>query len=307
MGIFGGDSTHLHSWGGLFVQDVLVPLRKKPFEPKQHIRALRLSSAGVAVFAFLFGCFFRQTEYIFFWWTITQTIYIGGAGAAIIGGLYWKKGTTVGAWTALFTGSTLAVGGILARQVYGDAFPLNVVQVSFYATLLAIASYVLLSLLTNKEDFNLERMLHRGKYAVIREQVGEMVKPSARRKVWLGRLIGFDENFTLGDKWISGSLLGWSVFWFVVFIIGTVWNLAVPWPLHAWSAFWHVTSIGLPICFAVITAIWFTWGGLRDMRALFRRLREQQVNHLDDGTVVGRQNLDEAALPPANLETRKPS
>jgi SSS family solute:Na+ symporter len=57
----------------------------------------------------------------------------------------------------------------------------------------------------------------------------------------------------------------------------------------------------------VITAIWFTWGGLRDMRALFRRLREQQVNHLDDGTVVGRQNLDEAALPPANLETRKPS
>jgi len=29
MGIFGGDATHLHSWGSIFVQDFLVPLRKK--------------------------------------------------------------------------------------------------------------------------------------------------------------------------------------------------------------------------------------------------------------------------------------
>lgn len=296
LGIFGGDSTHLHSWGGLFVQDVLVPLRKKPFEPKQHIRALRLSATGVALFAFLFGCFFRQTEYIFFWWTITQAIYVGGAGAAIVGGLYWKKGTAAGAYTALVTGSTLSVGGILARQFYGDAFPLNVVQVSFYASLLAIASYVLVSLLTNRENFNMDRMLHRGAYAVIREQVGETGGPAAGRRGWLGRLIGFDENFTLGDKWIAGSLLGWSLFWFFLFIIGTVWNLLRPWPLSVWSAFWHVTSIGLPICFAVVTAIWFTWGGVRDMRTLFRRLREQKINPLDDGTVVGHRNLDEAIL-----------
>ena len=36
-----------------------------------------------------------------------------------------------------------------------------------------------------------------------------------------------------------------------------------------------------------------TWGGLRDMRQLFQRLRHQRVNALDDGTVVNNQNLDE--------------
>ena len=113
---------------------------------------------------------------------------------------------------------------------------------------------------------------------------------------WLGKLIGFDENFTRGDKWIAGGLLGWMVFWFAVFVVGTIWNLAAPWPLPVWSAFWHMTSIGLPVCFAVITAVWFTWGGLRDMRDLFRRLGAQKVNHLDDGTVVGHQNLDEAVV-----------
>ena len=60
MGIFGGDSTHLHSWGSLFVQDVLVPLRKRPFGTKQHIKVLRRSITGVAIFVFLFGAFFPQ-------------------------------------------------------------------------------------------------------------------------------------------------------------------------------------------------------------------------------------------------------
>jgi SSS family solute:Na+ symporter len=293
MGIFGGDSTHLHSWSGLFVQDILVPLRKTPFTPKQHIRVLRIAMVGVALFAFLFGCFFRQTEYIFFWWAVTQAIYVGGAGAAIIGGLYWKKGTTVGAWVALITGSTLSVGGILGRQFYGDAFPLNVVQVSFFASLLAIALYVVVSLLTCRQDFNLDRMLHRGKYAAPTSVSVQAAKSANHKTNWLGKLIGFDENFTLGDKWIGASLFAWSVFWFLVFAGGTAWNLMFPWPLHVWSGFWRITSIALPICFAVITGIWFTWGGIRDIRALFFRLAKEKPNHLDDGTVVGHHNLDE--------------
>ena len=53
------------------------------------------------------------------------------------------------------------MGGIIARQIYGDAIPLNVVQISFYASLLAIAVYVIVSLLTCREEFDMDRMLHR--------------------------------------------------------------------------------------------------------------------------------------------------
>lgn len=295
MGIFGGDATHLHSWGSIFVQDVLVPLRKKPFGPKQHVRILRLSILGVAGFAFLFGSLFQQTEYIVMWWSVTMAIYVGGAGACIIGGLYWGKGTTAAAWAALIAGSGLSVGGILARQVWGEAFPLNGIQVSFFATLTAIALYVAVSLLTCRKEFDMDRLLHRGRYAGLRQIVDgqSVVPPAAKRKVSWGRLIGFDENFSLADKWIAGSLFAWSVVWFGVFAAGTVWNLLAPWPLSAWSAYWHFAGIGVPIFIAFVTAIWFTWGGVRDIRSLFRHLREQKVNHLDDGTVVGHQNLDE--------------
>ncbi|MFZ4775122.1 MAG: sodium:solute symporter family protein [Terrimicrobiaceae bacterium] len=289
MGIFGGDSTHLHSWGGIFVQDVLVPLRKRPFSPEEHIKILRRSIVGVALFAFLFGIFFRQTEYITMWWIVTTAIYVGGAGSVIIGGLYWKNGTTAGAWVALLTGSSLSVGGILARQIWGDAFPFNVQEISFAATLLALFLYVLVSLLTCREKFDMDRMLHRGKHASPKDSD----TPAPGRTLSWVRFLGVDEHFTRGDKWITGSLFGWSMLWFAIFVVGSIWNHLAPWPEAAWSTYWHVAGIGVPVFIAFVTAIWFTWGGLRDIRRLFEHLRSQKSNHLDDGTVVGHQNLDE--------------
>ncbi len=302
MGVFGGDATHLHSWGGIFVQDILVPLRKKPFGPKQHLLALRLSMTGVALFAFLFGTLYRQTDYIVMWWSVTTAIYVGGAGAAIIGGLYWKKGTTAGAWTALFAGSSLSVAGIVARQL-NDHFPLNGIKISFGATMIAIFLYIVVSLLTNKEDFNMDRLLHRGAYAAIPKELGEAIVVP-KRNVWLGRLIGIDENFTVGDKWIASLLFGWTFLLFCTFLIGSAWNYFSPWPLSVWASFWEVVCVGFPIFFAVVTGIWFTWGGIKGMRGFFHRLQEEKANHLDDGTVKGHQNLDERAL--AGVDENQP-
>jgi len=245
MGVFGGDSSHLHSWGSILVQDVLVPLRKKPFGTRQHIRALRLSIIGVAAFAFLFGSLFRQTEYILMWWAITGSVFMSGAGTVIIGGLYWKKGTSAGAWAAMITGSPLSVSGILVRFVYGEKFPLNGVWISFIATMSAIAIYVIVSLLSKKPDFDIDHMLHRGEHGWRWPFSGSEILSSLKRKLTWGTIIGFDENFSLGDKWIAGGLFGWSFLWFLVMAFGTIWNLAAPWPAQVWSTFWHIAGVGI--------------------------------------------------------------
>jgi solute:Na+ symporter, SSS family len=289
LGIFGGDSTHLHSWGSIFIQDAILPFRKTAFTAEQHIRLLRFSIIGVAVFAFVFGSLFQQTEYVQMWWSVTQSIFCGGAGAAIIGGLYWKKGTAAGAWAAMVTGSTLSIGGIACRELLGAAFPLNGVQISFGAAGIAIAVYIVVSLLTCRADFNMDRMLHRGAYA----RADLPTFTATRGKIGLGRLIGFDANFSTGDKWIAGALFGYSMLLLAIFLVGTVWNLVAPWPLSAWSAFWHVIGVGLPVFFAVVTGVWFTWGGVRDTLALFRLLKRERVDVSDDGMVVNHRNLDE--------------
>ncbi|MCX5637036.1 MAG: sodium:solute symporter, partial [Planctomycetota bacterium] len=47
--------SFMHTFGAVFLQDVVMPFRKKPFSNKEHIFWLRVSAAGVALFALLFS------------------------------------------------------------------------------------------------------------------------------------------------------------------------------------------------------------------------------------------------------------
>ncbi|MEI6082698.1 MAG: sodium:proline symporter [Verrucomicrobiota bacterium] len=285
LSLFAADASHLHSWGTIFIQDVVLPLRKTHFETKMHIRVLRLAVVLVAVVAFLFSLLFRQTEYIMMWWTITGAVYVSGAGAVIIGGLYWSRGTAPAAWTTMIAGAVLSLGGILYKQ-FNPAFPLNGQVVAFLVMLVCIVLYVTVSLLTCRQPFNMQQLLHRGQYAVDNGASAPAAAAVAQRK-WYNpaRILDFDANFTRGDKILASSVFGWGVFWSVAVLIGTIWNLISPWPIQWWKNFWFIYCICLPFLIGVVTTVWFTWGGVRDLRSFFRRLRAEKVDEADDGTV----------------------
>ena len=300
MGVISGDGIHLHSWSSIFVQDVVLPLRKRPLSVEGHLRLLRAGIVGVAVFAFCFGALFRQTEYVLMWFQVTTAIFVGGAGSAIIGGLYWKKGTTAGAWIGLLVGSTLCISGILARQWNPD-FPLNGTQISFYAALLSIAAYVFVSLLTCRVPHNMDRLLHRGKYAVEPEGGEAVTLPTQRFS--LRKLIGIDEHFTRGDRWVAYGVFWWSMGWFAVFVVGSTIYFVHPFSNEAWAQYWRVTAIWLPLAVTVITTVWFTVGCTQDLRLLFRRLRAERLDLYDDGSVECLGGTTAAsARPPATVE-----
>merc|ERR1711938_153489 len=48
------NDSYLHSWGSIFIQDVVLPFRKKPLGARAHLWLLRASILGVAIFAFIF-------------------------------------------------------------------------------------------------------------------------------------------------------------------------------------------------------------------------------------------------------------
>ena len=114
MGLFAGDSGHMHSWGSIFIQDVWMPITKRNISPREHIWLLRGAVTFVALFAFCFSMVFTQTQYIALWWAVTSGVFTSAAGAAIIGGLYWKRGTAAGAWAGALTGATISLAGIAA-------------------------------------------------------------------------------------------------------------------------------------------------------------------------------------------------
>lgn len=294
------DCAYLHSWGGIFIQDIVIPLRgERHLSPETHIRLLRWAIVGVAAFGFLFSLFFHQTEYLLMFFALTGAIFLGGAGAVIAGGLYWKKGTAAGAWAAMVSGSGLAVGGMLLQQCWKDVqphlalllpdshfivdnpakFPINGQILYFFAMATAVALFIVVSLLTCRRDFNMEKLLHRGKYAIADDQV-----PTSDRKTWSWmNLIGIDENFTSRDKAVSISVFAWSMFWWGMFLVGTVWNIIAPWPVEWWVCYWRFYAIIIPLLLGSISTVWFLWGGIHDLRTLFTALRSYKSGELDDG------------------------
>lgn len=62
-------------------------------------------------------------------------------------------------------------------------------------------------------------------------------------------IIGIDKQFTRGDKVISASIFGWSMFWWFVFVVVTLWNLVSPWPLSWWATYWRYYAIIIPLCY----------------------------------------------------------
>lgn len=282
MGVVSGDGIHMHSWSSIFVQDVLMPLRSRPLSLKQHLLWLRLSIIGVAFFAFCFGSLFRQDDYVLMWFQVTTVIFVGGAGAAIIGGLYWSRGTTAGAWVGMITGSVLAVSGIIVRAIY-PGFPWNGTEIAFAAALIAIAVYVITSLLTCREPHDMDRLLHRGKYAV--EPEGDSAIVPLTTRFSLGKLIGIDEAFTRSDRWIAYGVFWWSLGWFMVVLAGSMIEFIRPFSNDAWANYWQWASIRLPMLVAGITCIWFTIGGTRDFFSFFHRMHHKPIDPNDDGTV----------------------
>lgn len=271
--------TYLHSWGSIFIQDVILPLRKRPFTPAQHIRVLRWSIIGVAVFIFFFSLLFKHSQYILMFFAITGAIYAGGSGSVIIGGLYWKKGTTTAAWAAMITGSSIAVGGIIIHQMIKDFF-INGQVFWFIAMAAAIVVYILVSLLDkNKQDFDMDKLLHRGKYVLADEY--KVIDTHFSKGL---KMLGMGKEFTRGDKLFYILTYCWIIGWTLVFIIGTIYNLIYPASDLSWLKFWYV-YLGVNLVMAVIVVFWFAIGGVIDIKSMFNQLRSMQRDDKDDGFV----------------------
>ncbi|CAN5549493.1 sodium/proline symporter PutP [soil metagenome] len=311
MGLLAGDSGHMHSWGAIFVQDVIVPLRKTPMSTRAHMWALRGAVTFVAAFAFTFSMLFSQSQYIALWWAITGGVFTGGAGAAIIGGLYWKRGTTAAAWAGTLTGSILALVGIActssqlwpyvndAGAAFGLSMPtkfwLNGQECAFIAAIAAVLVYVVVALITSRgRRFNLDRMLNRVEYA--RDTAGNLLNAPAaiaslapltlRDRFRLRNILRFDKNFTFADKVVSGGIFWWAMFLLAVNIGVTVWNFAIrPLPIKFWSGYWSIFGIGIPFFISFASLIWFAIGGAMDIRKFFAALGTESRDSRDDGTV----------------------
>ena len=288
--------TYLHSWGSIFIQDVIMPFRDKPFDKETHLRVLRYSIFGVAVFIFLFSLLFSQNQKIALYFALTAAIFSGGCGAVIIGGLYWERGTIAAAWTAMIIGAFIGVGGTLIKQVSVDWLS-DVSSLSTIKTILlylrdingqeywgigmasSSISYILVSLIGSRSSIDMDMLLNRGRYSIKGEMAVINKDPELGWKIF-----GMGAEFTKSDKLIYILNYGWTGMWTLIFIIGTVYNLSNPVSDSSWMKYWEY-YIYLNMAVSIIIIVWFTVGGISDLKHMISNLKSDYRNHKDDGWV----------------------
>ena len=288
--------TYLHSWATILVQDVIMPFRKEPFDRDTHLKVLRYAIMGVAVFIFLFSLFFQQNQKIALFFAITAAIFSGGSGAVIIGGLYWNRGTTKAAWTAIIVGALISVGGVLVKQIsiewLADTssyvqlkniihFIRNINGQEYWGISMGASafSYVLISIMDNSKPFNMDKLLNRGDYSIHGEKKIISENTDLGWKIFL-----MGEEFTKGDKLIYIINYAWTGIWTLVFIIGTIYSLSNQVSDSSWMSFWK-NYIYIFIVISLLTIVWFTIGGFRDLKTMMDKLKTEVRDHQDDGWV----------------------
>jgi SSS family solute:Na+ symporter len=238
---------------------------------------------------------------------LTGAIYLGGAGSVILGGLYWKRGTTAAAWTSLTVGTILAFGGILVQQLWpnylGPAllqiwpdsawmiankakFPVNGQVIFFIAMITSLTSYIMVSLLGPKRVYDLDKLLHRGAYAVAKDVVAIDEIKSLNVGINWHKVIGISQAFTAFDKFIAWATFVKSMaFWFL-FIIGTALCLTTNLITDAiWCEIWWWKLVAFSVVLGTICTLWLAIGGVRDAISLFRDLATEKIDEHDDGFV----------------------
>ncbi|MBR4666016.1 MAG: sodium:panthothenate symporter, partial [Lentisphaeria bacterium] len=151
------------------------------------------------------------------------------------------------------------------------------------------------SFLTCRRPFNLDRMLHRGKYALDGE-VKHFEKLTFRN--CFRKIIGITPDYTFGDKCIAWGTFIWNFgFSFGLFYMGTiVWNSFYRWPTLWWGWRLFILSVIVACVKSMVSMIWFMIGGIIDMKQMFRDLAARtSVNELDNGMVEGNMSLADKA------------
>ncbi|NQV23647.1 MAG: sodium:solute symporter family protein, partial [Rhodopirellula sp.] len=106
-------STHdsyLLCWSGVITQDVVAPLMKNELTNKQRILITRVAIVATGIMLLTWGLWYEVSSNLWQYMAITGTVYLAGVFPVVIGGLYWSRSSSTGAYIALLGGLTGILG-----------------------------------------------------------------------------------------------------------------------------------------------------------------------------------------------------
>jgi len=125
-------STHdsyLLCWSSVLTQDVVAPWFKEGLSSQARLLLTRIFIVAIGIFILVWGLWYDLGQDLWDYMAISGAIYFTGAIALLVFGLYWKRASKVGAYSALVCGFLAIVGLTPVQNRLG--FLLNPVKSHF--------------------------------------------------------------------------------------------------------------------------------------------------------------------------------
>ena len=92
--------SYLLAFSAILGQDIIAPLIRKPLDEKRRMQLIRIGIIVIAIFIYFWGVYYEFTETVFRYIALTGSLAFAGTLTGIVGGIYWKKASTRGAYMA---------------------------------------------------------------------------------------------------------------------------------------------------------------------------------------------------------------
>lgn len=142
-------STHdsyLLTWSSVITQDIIAPLKKGALSAAARIKWTRIIIVIIGLYILYWGLAYKGRDDIWDYMAVTGAIYFTGAIAVLVGGLYWKRASSTGAFLALLSGIT-AIFGLGPVQEFVGIEGITGAQVGLLSVVLTMAVMVIGSLI----------------------------------------------------------------------------------------------------------------------------------------------------------------
>jgi len=103
-------NTYLHAWSAVLTQDVVGPMFGERLSPRGRIALTQGFMLLVGIFLLVWGLWYPLSDQLWNYMAITGAVYFAGACAVLIGGLYWRRASRVGAYGAFLCGFVALLG-----------------------------------------------------------------------------------------------------------------------------------------------------------------------------------------------------
>jgi hypothetical protein len=319
------DDTRIFDLANNWTQDFVLTFLKTPPSPRTHLRIFKAVACLVGACFWAGSCFLSQLDYISMFVSIAAALWTAGAGAVVTFGLYWRRGTTAGAWTALIAGGGLSGLGMAVQRGWASTvhpflvahgwdaavrhaleaasapfvpwidwrvpdalwpvkFPINSGEIYFIAAATAVLLYVIVSLITCRKPFDMERMLHRDSRE--KKDCGATSTSFARR--FMAQLVNITPDYTRGDKIVTWVVFCYSIIYkfIIAFVMAAIVSRVRHWGAEQWGGYFFVVSVVVPAAVGLVTTVWFGIGTVRDLKRLFHDLENRVRDDADNGFVA---------------------